>query len=88
MQILSLANREESLCRGTALWDQCVAWLHAGSNDQSEWNTAGIQQYLEASVTKYLQTDLGLYKIYVEHNHCVVRTLINCVFDNIVFTKE
>ncbi|XP_053399349.1 probable methyltransferase TARBP1 [Mercenaria mercenaria] len=58
IQILCLVRREESLQRGTALWTQCVTWFEEGGPKKSEWDPEGMRQYIESSVTKYLQTSL------------------------------
>lgn len=62
MQIVYVVRREESLQRGTTLWTQCVTWFGEEGIDQSEdWKQEGMRQYLENSVTKYLQTGVGRY---------------------------
>lgn len=59
MQILCVVRREESLQRGTTLWTKCVSWFGEGGTEKSEWDPEGMIQYLENSVTKYLQTGIG-----------------------------
>ena len=62
LQILCLTNREESLQRGTALWQKCVTWLKQEVEDEhSEWGAEGIRKYVDVALAKYIETEHSKY---------------------------